>query len=237
MERVMLTEKDKTWLSDKFPDLKVSADGVFGSIGFTATYNKEIGKFLRIGDDTNDTVGGIRLSGNFTIRIRQRTDLSNSSLPILEVGEVDPIPDRHFSQTDKGACLCSPLEEDRFLLPRFEFEQYMEKLVVPFLYGQLFFNLEGRWPWSEYAHGAVGLLESYSKNPTHSKAKECLHKLSRDLKAWREIKPILLRRSYVKGHTSCFCIKADPMRRCHSDALEGIRLLQETINKYGIPLP
>jgi len=233
----MLTEQGKIWLSEEFPKLRVGTDGISGSIAFVATYNKQIGKFLRIKNSTNDTVGGVRLSGNFTISIKQRTDLSNSSLPILHVDGVDCIPDRHFNQTDKGACLCSPLEEDRFLLPQFEFEQYMEKLVVPFLYGQLFFNIEGRWPWSEYAHGAVGLLESYFKNPTHLKARECLQKLSRDLKAWREIKPILLQRSDIKGHTPCFCVKADKIRRCHLDALEGLRLLKEAVDNYDIPLP
>jgi len=233
----MLTDKDKTWLSQKHPGLVVKKGKISGEIEFTATYNEQSGRFLQIVDNTNDGVGGIRLSGQFNIRIEERNDTSISKLPALFVEGLDHIPDRHFNLTDFSGCVCNFLEEDEFLQPRFEFQRYLKELVIPFLYGQLFFTQEKRWPWPEYAHGGVGSLEAYSKNSTLTKTKECLQKISRESSLWLRVKPLLLQKSNIKGHTPCLCPKRDYMRRCHPNALKGLRSLKEIIKTHNISLP
>src|ERR1700727_2238404 len=45
----------------------------------------------------------------------------------------------------------------------FQIRAFLEQLVIPFLYGQVFYSSKNRWPWAEYAHGATGILEAYSK--------------------------------------------------------------------------
>ena len=159
----MITDQDSEWLASTYPGVSAKADTVAGVIEFAATYNGQTHQFLCLDNGAPDTVGGQRLSGRFDIRIQERVDKSVSALPALHVEGVDPTPDRHFNQTDKSACLCSPLEEQDFLAPHFDFRRYFEQLIVPFLYGQVFYSAEGRWPWFEYGHGAVGLLESYSR--------------------------------------------------------------------------
>ena len=174
----MLTKQDKIWLLQKYPGLVVDTNDkqLSGEVEFTGTYNEQSGRFLQIEKDTNDGVGGLRLSGQFKITIKTRADFRDSKLPALSLEGFNHIPGRHFNQSDFSGCICNPLEEDEFLEPRFEFQRYFKELVAPFLYGQLFFTQEDRWPWFEYAHGGLGLLEAFSKNPTLEKAEECIKK-------------------------------------------------------------
>ena len=138
----MLNKQDKIWLSQKYPKLVISKDNkrVSEKIEFIGTYNEKSGRFLQIEKDTIDGVGGLRLSGQFIITIECRTNVRDSKLPALSIEKVDPTLDRHFNQTDFTACVCNPLEEDEFIGSQFSFQKYFEKLVIPFLYGQLFFD-------------------------------------------------------------------------------------------------
>lgn len=234
----MLKEKDKKWLTERYPNLLVeSNDKVVGEVSFTATHNKESGRFLEIESDTIDGVGGLRLSGTFQITITARTITPHSRLPALTISGVETIADRHINQSDFSACLCNPLEEDEYLEPQFNFQRYFKELVVPFLYGQVYYSQEGHWPWFDYAHGGLGTIEAFSKNPTPAKAEECIQRISREVQLWKIIKPLLLQGGEIKGHTLCPCVKHDHLRRCHPVALEGLRLLRKTVKEHLIQLP
>jgi hypothetical protein len=233
----VLQDADKQWLARRYPGLTTDGDGVRGAIEIDATYHAESGQFQNLADGGEDTVGGLRLAGEFSIEIRARSDIVYSRLPALYVAGIEATADRHFSQQDKSACLCSPLEEDDFLFPNFNFQKFLEQLVVPFLYGQLFHSKEAYWPWTEYAHGATGLLESYLRVRDPTKAQACLNKLALDVKNWPRIRSALKQRGPIKGHTPCFCGKMDVIRRCHPEAWKGIRDLHEHITSQSIPIP
>ncbi len=232
----MVEDDDREWLRRRFPGLSAESERVWGALRVEATYNAKTGRFLALAADAENTVGGVALSGNFTIKMRQRDDRTLSRLPALWVQGVEPIPERHFSQTDRTACLCSPFEEDEFLIPAFQFRKYFEELVIPFLYGQLFYSKHGYWPWSEYAHGATGLLQSYARVDDPSKAKDCIEKLSRDA-GWPNIRAVLAQGTRINGHVRCFCSKKDFMKRCHPAALKGLRMLRNDASKQGLYLP
>jgi hypothetical protein len=174
----MLKREDEAWLHKAHPRLIASADGVAGYIAVNATYNSDSGRFLILTDGMVDAVGGTALSGDFEIAIRERSDKSISALPSLHVKDVEPISARHFGQCDKSACLCSPFEEVEFLKPEFNFRVFVEQLVVPFLYGQIFYSAHQHWPWPDYSHGATGLLESYAKSLSRVSVEECLRQLT-----------------------------------------------------------
>ncbi len=233
----MLNTGDEQWLRERYPGLVSDAKGVTGNIKFKATYNSEIGRFLILGDGIMDGVGGLALSGEFTIRIEERTSKIISSLPAVYVENVNAIPDRHFGQADKSACLCSPLEECDFLLPEFQFRVFLEHLVIPFLYGQIFYSQTQRWPWPEYAHGSAGLLEAYSHIADGAKTEECLRRLVQDKNVWPRIAAALRQKPYIKGHTPCFCPQMDQIRRCHPIALRGVQRLQDDIRALRLPIP
>jgi hypothetical protein len=232
----LLEDGDRQWVARRYPGLTVDGDSVRGTVEINATYNAKADRFQILRDGVEDTVGGLRLAGGFSIEIRVRSDVVYSRLPALYVRGMEATADRHFSQQDKSACLCSPLEEDDFLLPNLNFQKFFEELVVPFLYGQLFYSKEGYWPWTEYAHGATGLLESYLRVGDPAKAQTCLSKLALDVN-WPRIRSALMQRGPIKGHTPCFCPKMDFIRRCHPDAWKGIRELRDHIESQSIPVP
>lgn len=228
-----VTNPDKKWLSEVYPDLKPNEDGISGHIEFSATYNQNSGQFFLAEKGIKKVTTEISLNGNFRINIKERTNNLTSELPALYVEGVDTTADRHFNQNDHSACLCSPLEEDEFLVPQFQFIPFFERLVIPFLYGQVFYSKEGKWPWPEYAHGAVGILESYTKIKDPDKIYDCLKQLARDSNTWPKIKTALLQKGNIKGGLPCFCKTGDHGRRCHPNALSGIRRLKDDIKNYG----
>lgn len=213
----------------------VVGENLGGAIQFRAGYDASINQFYLIEEGTSDPTGAVILSGKFQIRIEPRVDQSTSRLPALRVDEINPIADRHFNPADKSACLCSPLEEDWFLQPELQFRGYMEQLVIPFLYGQVYFSSHDRWPWSEYSHGATGLLEAYARAKDRNRAAECLRLISQDSN-WPRIRSALLQKPYVKGHTPCFCSSGERLRRCHPVALEGALQLQTDLTALGISI-
>jgi hypothetical protein len=234
----MLTESDKRWLAENYPNLSIESDNrVAGNLSFTATYSAGTGRFLQIIPDVVDGVGGMRLSGTFHIAIATRITTPHSRLPALTVEGLDTIPDRHFNQSDLSACMCNPIEEDEYLEPSFSFQRYFEELVIPFLYGQLYYSQEGRWPWFDYAHGGLGTIEAFSKNATYAKAKECIQRISTEKLLWKNVKVLLLQVEDIKGHTSCPCRKRDHLRRCHPVVFRGLILLREMVKVHGIELP
>ncbi|MDD3531454.1 MAG: hypothetical protein PHV99_02620 [Candidatus Pacebacteria bacterium] len=234
----MLRNSDRQWLAEHYPNLSAESDDkIFGEVIFTATYNEESGRFLQITPEVTDGVGGLCLSGSFRISIETRTVFNHSRLPALTIEGVDPVPDRHINISDGSACMCNPLEEDEYSEPYFNFQRFFGELVIPFLYGQLYFSREGRWPWFDYAHGGLGTIEAFSKNPTAEKATDCIQRISKEIVLWRIVKPLLLQEVGIKGHIMCPCPKHDYLRRCHPMALKGLRLLRETIRKHSIQLP
>ena len=232
----MLKAGDEEWLSETHPGLALVDGAVRGTIEFAAAYDAARNLFQVLDANVLAQIEGVALAGRFTIHIEERTVKAFSSLPALFIEEMEPISDRHFG-ADKSACLCSPLEEDEFLTPTFEIRSFIEKLVIPFLYGQLFYSANQRWPWSEYAHFATGLLEAYGEHPDPTKIEGLLQTLWRYFDTWPAIRAVLQRKDYIKGHTPCFCPKKDQMRRCHPKALRGIQQLHSDIRGLKIGLP
>lgn len=236
----MLTEHDKKWFFENYPDLSYSEDeGISGTVTFKAAYNKDINRFLILSNNIENTVGGLELGGTFTISIKETIDKNLSELPSLYIEGVNPIANRHINETPDNhrACLCSPFIEDQYLIPTFNFKRYFEELVIPFLYGQLFYDQESHWPWQDLSHGSIGLLESYFKINDSNKAKECLEKLPRDIKNWRNIKILLNQKASIGGHTLCFCQNGSKIRNCHIDAWKGIEKLRQDIKNKSLIIP
>lgn len=231
-----MSEENNTWLKEEHPELILAPELVSGILQFTAGYNERSGQFSKTNNYSPDERYGTVLSGQFEVNIRGRLDKSTTKLPLLYVNGLDHTPERHFNQTDSSACLCSPLEEKDFLTPEFGFRRFLEQLVIPFLYGQVFLSAHGGWPWLEYAHGATGLFEAYFRNNNSGKSHECIRRLSED-PAWARIKTVLIQKSDIKGHTQCFCPKKDHIRRCHPDAWQGARYLQRDVRSAGLFLP
>jgi len=229
----MLNQTDEKWLRATHPGLAFADKVVQGDLRFSASYDRATNTFVLLGDPQAGILKGETLSGSFRVHIQERTDKSVSKLPALHIENVERTPKRHFNQQDKSACLCSPLEEQEFLEPDFCFPKYLQQLVIPFLYGQLYVTANNQWPWAEYEHGATGILEAYSKAKDQTSLDECLRQLRRD-PSWPAIRAGLRQVPYMKGHTPCFCGKKDHIRRCHPAAWQGALRLQKDLISLGI---
>lgn len=208
---------------------------ISGVVRFSAVYSATSNRFLILDDDAYSQ-DGARLAGAYRIKIEDRINTPDSRLPALFIEGIDPTMNRHFNQSDRSACLCSPFEEDGFIQPTFDVEKYFYELVIPFLYGQKFFDGESRWPWSELSHGAMGILESYESVGTAENANECLGRILREKPLWNKAKVMLEMKHEIKGHYHCLCGKLDHFRRCHPQALAGLRRLRSDIELHSLTL-
>src|SRR5262249_38689377 len=104
------------------------------------------------------------------------------------------------------------------------------------LYAQIFYSTHRHWPWAEYAHGGVGLLEAYSETSDKDVAAECLQKLSM-AHEWPRIRAALKQTLPIEEDTPCFCSSSDPIKACHLAALQGALKRQKDMRTLGIPCP
>ena len=117
----------------------------------------------------------------------------------------------------------------------FSIARYLERLVIPFLYGQSFYDIHGKWPWDEYAHGPAGIFQSYYRSgETIEHAKSCLEKLKLDKKNWPRVEAVLLGKEKLARPSKCFCLTPGKLRKCHPDARLGILKLQDTLKSASI---
>lgn len=232
----MLNSEDEKWLRDNYPSLKYVDGKITGIVEFKAIYNKETNRFLVIKDGVVDDVGGLRLSGSFDISILERTETPYSKLPALYIEGIDPVPDRHFNRIDKSACLGTPMEEQEFLEPSFNFQKYFDELVIPFLYGQVYYTENESWPWFDYEHGGIGLIQSFCR--THQEfdetsIAELLSYLKKDAQ-WPLFKDILTLPRPSKR--LCPCGLVNKLRDCHPEIMDGMSKLKSAIIEYRMNL-
>jgi hypothetical protein len=231
----MLSREDSVWLAREYPDLTLAPHEVKGLLKFTGAYHEGSGRFFILNYEPADAEIGTVLSGAFEIKICGRLGLEATILPKLFVVGVPHTLDHHFYQNDFSACLCSPLQHQDFLIPKFEFRRFFNELVVPFLYGQVFLSVYGKWPWGEFAHGATGILEAYAVSNGKRKTQICVGFLSQDHN-WPRIKSILLEESLVDANLQCFCRSGQIIGHCHPQALQGARQLQKDLWYWPVSL-
>jgi hypothetical protein len=227
----MINNETIQYLS-KWPKLKIEDNKIFGTVEFVMSYNQASNKLSFVNEESTElSAQDIILYNCFDISISQSTIFSYSKLPLLKVEGVESIPDRHIHKGTDIACLCSPLEEDNFLYPEFNFQKYFEELVLPFLYAQKYYSINNEWPWFGYMHGNTGILESYGIISDPNKLKQCIDTLKRDPKSWTILRSYLLNsKSSLKGHnTYCTCLSGKIIRKCHLKSLDGLNKLKRDI--------
>lgn len=233
----MLAKDDIKWLAIAHPRLQPSDDGkrVEGSIQFTGAYSQKLDKFTLVGSGDTAIQDGVVISTEYRVTIRENENIERLPKLFIHDNALPHIANRHFYPQDESACVCGVIEEARRLKQGFSFTLYLEELVVPFLYGQKYYDDHGVWPWRDYAHDTAGALEAYFFDGAPEFIPEILKRLS-VTQDWTRIKKFLLNKDQPKGHLPCFCVKQDHFRRCHPDALAGLRKLYTDIKLHGIEI-
>jgi len=228
-----LTDDDVDFLGSCFPSLSLdkSKSEITGILSFEASYDSESNQFLILGSGIQNSIGGIILKGKYSINIQ--LDVPTARLPALHLDpkEVEISPERHINTNCTG-CLCGPAEEMRYAQTQISLQTFISNLVIPFLYGQVYYDQYKCWPWGEYSHGAAGVLESYMNNNGIS-LEGCIKRLQED-SSWKTIRTLLQQKWDIKGHTPCFCKRHDHIRRCHPDAWKALNRMRNDIKKNRI---
>ncbi|HZE59012.1 MAG TPA: SEC-C metal-binding domain-containing protein [Burkholderiales bacterium] len=109
----------------------------------------------------------------------------------------------------------------------------MDNLVVPYLYGLSYFDKFTAWPWGEYSHGGLGLLEFYCDAPEQSAARYA--EIIGTLQSYKDIWPWIrkqLRKPNAK--TQCICGSGAPFGKCHAAAWRGLCRMLAGIRRLGV---
>ena len=111
---------------------------------------------------------------------------------------------------DRTLCLAVPIEQRRVFLEQPTLLGFVERLLVPYLYGYCFWRKHGYHPFDEAAHGHEGILRHYVdtlglRGPLEALAVICF----------------LLEHGY-RGHHDCPCGSGRKVRACHGPMLRAL---------------
>lgn len=112
--------------------------------------------------------------------------------------------------TDRTLCLAVPIEQRRVFLEQPTLLGFVDRLLVPYLYGYCFWRKHGCHPFDEAAHGYEGILRHYVdtlglRGPLEALAVICF----------------LLEHGY-RGHHDCPCGSGRKVRACHGSVLRAL---------------
>ena len=110
---------------------------------------------------------------------------------------------------------------------------FVEDLAIPYLYGLSYVDEFGKWPWGEYSHGGLGILEYYADNPAQD-AKQEFEGVLTSLRAdggWPGYHKQLRKPSSKR---LCICGSGKAFGRCHRQAWHGLRSLVAALVRVGL---
>lgn len=111
---------------------------------------------------------------------------------------------------DGTLCLAIPVEQRRIFLEQPSLVGFVNRLVIPYLYGYCYWKQHGQHPFDEQQHGWEGIVQYYM---------DTLH-LADELTALAFV-CFLFQHGY-RGHHDCPCGTGLKVRNCHGPALRNL---------------
>jgi hypothetical protein len=112
---------------------------------------------------------------------------------------------------------------------------FVEELAVPYLYGLSYYEGHGKWPWPDYSHGGLGLLEFYAERPQEQTSEDLAEVLAafRRERNWKEYHKQLRKPSSKRA---CLCGSGRPFDTCHNRAWLGVTHMRTELERLGLNL-
>ncbi|EKD52682.1 MAG: hypothetical protein ACD_61C00274G0001 [uncultured bacterium] len=245
MFNLVLTPEDKSWLTKEHPSLNVGGESdeivISGSLKFDMVYERDSNRFIV--SPVSYRGDGYRIKDQYEVKILlQPSNISELPQVFETASRITsfakecnlPLYDFHVNG-DGSVCLCVAGRDQEYFLNGFEFKLFVNQLVIPFFYAQTYYQKYRKWPWGEYAHGILGLFERYNEKPAVTKGEfeKILNRIQL-VSGWAILAPKFRGENWIKGHTICLCGKNEKIRKCHSNALAGMRKLKNDLLKYRI---
>ena len=149
------------------------------------------------------------INESFEIELIIPHDFPNTLPRVKEIGGQIGAGYQHRN-ADGTLCLAVPIEQRRVFLEQPSLLGFLNRLVIPYLYGYCYWRKHGRHPFEEAAHGYEGILRHYI---------DTLH-LRDELDALSVV-CFLFEHGY-RGHHECPCGSGLRARACHGPALRSL---------------
>lgn len=222
------SEKEILEIKDNFPKINLISKGAFkGQIDIDHEYQN-----IHI-KDTFDV--GIIVPNSETKEIPKMIELGGRIDNIAKKYQINDKKELHYNEKSNFACLCVP-QEERIRFPYgSSFIIFINDLVIPYLFGLSFYDKNGKWPWNEYSHGSLGILEYYGEhNPKLTiKDVEYISKYIRGDNMWIEYSKQIRKPNPEKY---CICGSKKPINKCHDLAWKGIQHLNSEVIRLELNL-
>lgn len=189
------------------------------------------------------TFNGVTLQDEFTIQVTS-TNFNSERVPaLLEIGgrtkeivrkyKLPDVRELHQNLADGSACVCVKQEELTKFPPGSSLSTFMDNLAAPYLYGLSYYDKFGKWPWGEYSHGVLGILEFYAD--ALDQTKEHYAEVIRILQNYKDVWPIV-RKQLRKPSSAreCMCGSGKSFRDCHPQAWRGLYRMLAGIRRIGL---
>lgn len=220
------SENEIAEVRNKFPKLTIQSEGVWdGEIEVDAIFGN-----IHIKDTF--TIG-IVATDKYPVEIPSMIELGGRTDAIAEKYKIKNRQDLHYNIKSRVACLCVKQEEKIKFPQGSNLVKFIDDLVIPYLYGLSYFDQYGKWPWGEYSHGGLGLLEFYAEDKSEQKIED-IKQTARVFVAdnnWKEYGKQIRKPSAEKA---CICGSGRQFQRCHPSAWKGILRLNIDIKRLGL---
>ena len=191
-EKIELIKQQYEELHKKFRGLKLYEDSpgqwvIRGVLAFTATYNE------------------VTIEDEYSVLISLPKNYPDTPPDVQETG--GRIPPEFHQYADRTLCLGAPVEVERRFKADPKLINFIETLLIEYLYGYSHFKKYGELPFGELSHGGSGIQEYYQDLFNTD-----------DIKVVFKLLKILVDGTY-RGHHVCPCKSGKILRKCHGPKL------------------
>jgi hypothetical protein len=176
----------------------------------------------------------IRLTAhNGTSRLPALREVGGRSKAIVLRHGLEDVRALHQNLVEGTACVCIKQEEAERFPPGARLLTFVDQLAIPYLYGLSYLDEFGKWPWGEYNHGGLGLLEFYADNPGQGTKQEFEEVLA-SLRAGSDWPDYHRQLRKPSSKRACICGSGKAFGKCHRRAWRGLKSLASALARVGL---
>lgn len=204
---MILKEEDRQYIKKRYHEVKIEENKIVWDFNFTAEY-----KWYKISDHYSLTIELKSRPWSILPMVRDNTDR------VVNVSKKydKQLEDIHINN-DKTFCLVIDKEEKKYFEKwEFNFPEFFEIILEPYLYGMSFFEKKWIFPWGERAHWFLWYLELYDE-----------WQISLEELITNDEKKVIHKYKNIKGHHECPCWSWKKIRDCHKQILGAFYKLRK----------
>lgn len=220
------SEMEVAEIKKHFPDLELVEEGIWrGTIKFFHVYHD-----YRIADEYEVEIS---VPADFPDTLARMSEIGGKTEAIAAKYQITDLRDLHKNPGVGTACLCVKQEEHVKVPPGSSLVDFINELVIPYLYGLSYYDEQGKWPWSDYGHGFRGVIEFYGESSI-PQDKKLVNGLVCMLFFEADKNPYIEQLSNLNPDAPCICGKSLTITACHPNLLLGLERFRADIDRHDL---